>query len=417
MNWERFRAFDLSQTPTPIHIIDEIALTRNLEILADIQKRTGAKIILALKAFAQFSTFPQIRKYLPGATASSLSEARLAYEEYTGGGKSGGEVHICAPAYSEAEFDELLTYGDHIVFNSFSQWDRFRDRVGAYNAIVDTSGVAGRRRIECGLRVNPEHSEGEVELYDPCAPGSRLGTRLDSFDNRAKSGTRGEAVEVLEGLDGLHFHTLCEQGVEPLERTLAVVEQKFGRYFPKLRWINFGGGHHITRPEYDVERLCNLIIEFRRRNANIEVYLEPGEAVVLRTGVLVSRVLDIVPGKAGEIPTVILDTSATAHMPDTLEMPYRPDILGASEAGVSRFTYRLGGLTCLAGDVIGEYSFEHELSFGEELIFLDMSHYTMVKNTCFNGVGLPAIATGNTKTAELKVVKVFGYKSYRDRLS
>ncbi len=410
MNWEDFRRLDLSQAPTPLHIIDEDALRRNLEILAEIQKRTGARIILALKAFAQFSTFPLIRKYLPGATASSLSEARLAFEEYTDGGSTGGEVHICAPAYSDGEFDELMRYGDHIVFNSFSQWDRFRARVREHNA-------GGAKRIECGLRVNPEHSEGEVPLYDPCAPGSRLGTRLSAFESRAREDSGAESASVLEGLDGLHFHTLCEQGVEPLERTLAVVEEKFGRYFSQLRWINFGGGHHITRADYDVNRLCELIVDFRRRNENIEVYLEPGEAVVLGTGVLVSRVLDVLPGAPGEIPSVILDTSATAHMPDTLEMPYRPDILGAGEAGQFAHSYRLGGLTCLAGDVIGEYSFERELSCGEELFFLDMSHYTMVKNTCFNGVGLPAIATANTQRGELRVVKTFGYESYRDRLS
>ncbi|MCR9142176.1 MAG: carboxynorspermidine decarboxylase [bacterium] len=413
MNWEDFRRLDLKGVPTPIHIIDEVALTRNLEILRDVQKRTGARIILALKAFAQFSVFDLIRKHLPGATASSLSEARLAYEEYTDCGATGGEVHICAPAYSDGEFDELLKYGDHIVFNSFSQWDRFRERVIAYN---DAARAAGAKTIECALRLNPEHSEGEVPLYDPCAPGSRLGTRWSAFEARARENNL-DLDDLLEGLDGLHFHTLCEQNVQPLERTLAAVEKKFGRYLKKLKWINFGGGHHITRPDYDVERLCNLILDFRRRNENIEVYLEPGEAVVLGTGVLVSRVLDIVPGEPGEFPSVILDTSATAHMPDTLEMPYRAEILGAGEAGRFAHSYRLGGLTCLAGDVIGEYSFENELSCGEELIFLDMSHYTMVKNTCFNGVGLPAIATANTHSGELSVAKVFGYESYRDRLS
>lgn len=410
MNGEPFRIFDLSRTPTPMHIIDEVALTRNLEILRSIQERTGAKIILALKAFAQFSTFPLIRQYLPGATASSLSEARLAFEKFTDSGATGGEVHICAPAYSETEFAELLTYGDHIVFNSLTQWERFRGKVAEYNRARETEG---RRLVECGLRLNPEHSEGHVALYDPCAPGSRLGTRRATLDG---DGTR-DPEAALAGLDGLHFHTLCEQGVEPLERTLAVVEEKFGPFFPGLRWINFGGGHHITRPDYNVERLCELIIDFRKRHPNLAVYLEPGEAVVLRTGVLVSRVLDVVPGPPGEPPSVILDTSATAHMPDTLEMPYRAEILGAAEPGVLPFTYRLGGLTCLAGDVIGEYSFERELSFDDKIIFLDMSHYTMVKNTCFNGVGLPAIATGNTQTGELKVVKVFGYESYRDRLS
>ena len=409
MDGTPFRKFDLSGIPTPVHIIDEVALRRNLAILKDVQERTGAKIILALKAFAQFSTFDIIREALPGATASSLNEAQLAFEEYAASGTNGCEVHITAPAYSDAEFPELLRMGDHIVFNSFSQWDRFRPLVAEYNARAS-------KKVECGLRLNPEHSEAEVELYDPCAPQSRLGTRWSAFETRAAE-TGTSLDDLLDGFDGLHFHTLCEQGFAPLERTLAVVEKKFGRYLSKMRWVNFGGGHHITRPGYDLDGLCNMIRAFRTKYNNIDVYMEPGEAVVLRTGVLVSRVLDIVSGAPGQMPTAILDTSATAHMPDVLEMPYRAEVLGAGERGEFAHDYRLGGLTCLAGDVIGEYSFDQKLSVGDEIIFLDMSHYTMVKNTCFNGVGLPAIAIGNSATGQLKVVKTFGYDSYRNRLS
>lgn len=406
MDWSVFRQFSFEGLPTPMHIIDEVALERNLEVLERVQRESGARVILALKAFAQFSVFPRIRKSLPGATASSLNEARLAREEF------GGEVHICAPAYSPGEIDALLQLGDHIVFNSTSNWERHRETVRAYNAAL---AVQGKPPVQCGLRINPEHSEGTVPLYDPCAPGSRLGVRASDLTHWVTA--NGGPAEALRDISGLHFHTLCEQGLAPLRRTLAAVEERFEEYLPLLRWINFGGGHHITREDYDVAGLVSFIKDFRARYSNIEVYLEPGEAVVLGTGVLAARVLDLLPVGDDSPAVAILDTSATAHMPDTLEMPYRADILGAGVARAKAFTYRLGGLTCLAGDMIGEYSFDLELSVGDVLFFLDMSHYTMVKNTCFNGVGLPAIAIANSNSGELQVVKTFGYESYRNRLS
>ncbi len=399
MNGEPFRNFDHSGLPTPVHVIDTAALRRNLAILADVQEQSGARIIHALKAFAQWSVFPIMREYLSGATASSLAEARLAHEDFTDHGRA-GEVHITAPAYTEAEIGGILNCVDHIVFNTFTQFDRFRERVERHN-----------RNIECGIRVNPEHSEAETALYDPCAPGSRLGSKHAVFEERiAQLGIDA----AFAGISGLHFHTLCEQGLPPLERTLAVFEKKFGAYLTRMRWVNFGGGHHITKADYDRDGLVRLITEFRNRHPHLKVYLEPGEASVVETGVLVSTVQDILPGTP---PIAVLDTSATAHMPDVLEMPYRPEILDASEPGIRKYTYNLGGLTCLAGDVIGEYSFDHELQPGDRLIFLDMSHYTMVKNTMFNGVGLPAIAVGDTNSGELRVVREFGFEDYRRRLS
>lgn len=379
---------DVSTVETPCFVTDLGALESNLQIMARIQERAGCKILLALKGFAQWSTFPLVRKYLPGATSSSVAEARLAREEL------GGEVHAYAPAYSDADMRELVTLADHIVLNSPSQWRRLRP-------IVAEARAAGRA-ISCGLRVNPEHREVEVELYDPAAPCSRLGTTRANL-------TR----EDLAGLDGLHFHTLCELGPDALERTLAAFEAKFGEFIPGLSWVNFGGGHHISRPGYDHEHLIRLILEFRKR-WGVAVYLEPGEAVALGTGVLVASVLDVIDNG---MHLAILDTSATAHMPDVLEMPYRPMILGADLPGVHPHTYRLGGLSCLAGDVIGDYSFPSPLQAGDRLVFLDMAHYTMVKTTTFNGVRLPSIATHDPATGVITVSRRFGYPDYRDRLS
>ncbi len=377
----------ISKVPiTPCYVIDEKLLIKNLEILADIEHRSGCKIMLALKAFAMFSTFPLIHKYLSGIAASSLNEARLGSQKF------GGDVHVCAPAYREDEIDELISCATHINFNSFSQWKRFKQKV-----------IVSRSNLRAGLRINPEHSEVEVALYDPCAPGSRLGIKADSFEG-----------EDLNGITGLHFHNLCELNSDSLERTLAVVEEKFGSILPQMQWVNFGGGHHITRPDYDVDRLCRLIIDFRKKY-NIEVYLEPGEAVVLNAGFLVSTVLDIIHDD--EIDIAILDTSAAAHMPDVLEMPYRPEVLGADEPGKTENTYRLGGLTCLAGDVIGDYSFSEPLEAGSRVVFTDMAHYTMVKNNTFNGVSLPAIAMLEAESGEIRIVREFAYKDYRDRLS
>jgi carboxynorspermidine decarboxylase len=327
-------------------------------------------------------------KYLSGTCASGLHEAKLGYEEY------GGEVHAFAAAFSQSDIDDLLTFAHHIVFNSCSQWLRFREQCLA--------AQKQRPELHFGLRINPEHSEGTVPIYDPCSPGSRLGIPLSQLDETA-----------LEGISGLHFHTLCEQGFEPLARTVAAVEDKFGHLLPQMQWVNFGGGHHITAEGYNINGLVDLVRAFKQRH-NVEVYLEPGEAMAIGTGILSCEVLDI---GWNTLNQAILDTSATCHMPDTLEMPYRPDITGAGEPDELAHTYRLGGLTCLAGDVIGDYSFAEPLQIGQRLIFEDMSHYTMVKTTTFNGTKLPAIAIWNSETDALRVVKEFGYDDFKHRLS
>jgi carboxynorspermidine decarboxylase len=377
-------SFNLMNVPTPSYVVDVAALERNLQTLDAVQKRTGCRIIMALKGFAMFSLFPRIRRTLHGIAASSLDEARLGFEEFA------REVHVFAPAFRDSEFEELCRYSDHLVFNSFSQWDRFRDRVS----------VAGKA-IRCGIRVNPEHSEVKVPIYDPCGPNSRLGVTLANF-----------RPDGLEGISGLHFHNLCELNADSLQRTLEAFERKFGRFLAGMEWVNLGGGHHITRPDYDVDLLCDLIIDFKRRYP-LEVYLEPGEAIALNTGVLVATVLDIIQN---EMEIAILDTSAAAHMPDVLEMPYRPSIAGAGEPGEYPHSYRLGGMTCLAGDVIGDYSFRDPLQPGSRVVFLDMAHYTMVKNNTFNGVRLPSIAIQEPDGA-VRIVRTFRYEDYRNRLS
>ena len=379
------RAIDIGALETPCFVTDLGALEANLQILADVQQRAGCTILLALKGFAQWSTFPLIHRYLAGATSSSVAEARLAREEL------GGEVHAYAPAYSDADMRELVTLADHIVLNSPGQWRRHRQTIAA----------AGKP-ISCGLRVNHEHQEVEVALYDPAGPGSRLGTTRANL-----------APDDLDGLDGLHFHTLCQVNSDALERAVSAFEARFGEFIPQMKWVNFGGGHHITRPDYDRERLIRVIREFRAR-WNVAVYLEPGEAIALGTGVLVARVEDVIHNG---VDIAILDTSATAHMPDVLEMPYRPVIIDAGEPGAKPHTYRLGGMTCLAGDVIGDYSFDRPLAIGDKLVFLDMAHYTMVKTTTFNGVRLPSIATHDPATRQITVHRRFGYRDYRDRLS
>lgn len=373
------RAIDVSAVETPCFITDLGALERNLQTLAQVARAADCTILLALKGFAQHATFPLVRKYLPGATASSVAEARLAREEL------GGEVHAYAPAYGDGEIRELVTLADHVVLNSPAQWRRHR---------------AGLRGVSAGLRVNHEHQEAEVALYDPAGACSRLGTTRANL-----------APGDLDGIEGLHFHTLCQSGSDALERAVAAFELKFGDFIPRVEWVNFGGGHHITRPDYDLERLVRVVRAFRARWGK-RVYLEPGEAVALGTGVLVASVLDTLHNG---MDLAILDTSATAHMPDVLEMPYRPMIVGAGEPGVKPHTYRLGGLTCLAGDVIGDYSFDAPLAAGDKLVFLDMAHYTMVKTSTFNGVRLPSIATHDRGT--ITVQRRFGYRDYRDRLS
>jgi carboxynorspermidine decarboxylase len=375
------RKIDVTNVETPCFITDLGALEQNLQLLDRVQKQAGCTILLALKGFAQWSTFPLVKKYLAGATSSSVAEARLAREEL------GGQVHAYAPAYSDSEMRELVTLADHIVLNSPSQWRRHR-------AVIERAGISP------GLRVNHEHQEAEVALYDPAGTCSRLGTTRSNL-----------RLEDLEGIEGLHFHTLCQNNSDALERAVAAFEAKFADFIPQMKWINFGGGHHITRPDYDVDRLLAVIGRFQDRWKK-QLYLEPGEAIALGAGVLVSSVMDIFHNG---MDIAILDTSATAHMPDTLEMPYRPIIVGSGEPGAKPHTYRLGGMTCLAGDVIGDYSFDRPLAVGDKLVFLDMAHYTMVKTTTFNGVRLPSIATHDRGV--ITVHRRFGYRDYRDRLS
>lgn len=387
MNSHTFENFDPARVPSPCFVIDAAAVEANLQLLHRVQEASGAKMLAALKAFAMAELGPLTARYLSGTCASGLHEARFGHEEV------GGEVHVFAAAYPEKDLRTILEIADHVVFNSFPQWHRFRD--------LALAAQARRRQLRFGLRINPEHSEGTVPIYDPCAPGSRLGIPRGRFDG-----------EVLDGISGLHFHTLCEQDFAPLDRTLAVVEREFGHLFGRLEWLNFGGGHHITRPGYDVDALIARIRAFREKHG-LEVYLEPGEAVAIRTGVLVAEVLDVMHTDRAQ---AILDTSATCHMPDTLEMPYRADIRGAGEPGQKVHTYRLGGTTCLAGDVIGDYSFDAPLEVGERLVFDDMAHYTMVKTTTFNGTPLPAIALWDSRSDTLRVVREFGYDAFRDRL-
>ncbi len=371
---------------TPAFVIDCEKLESNCRLLADVQARSGARILLALKGYATWSTFPIVSKYLSGTTASGPFEARLGKDKFP------GEVHVYAPAFSERDIDECLQLCDHVVFNSLSQWRRFRARC---------EQAAQQRTMQFGLRINPEHSEVAVPLYDPCRPGSRLGVPRAAFE-----------LEEFAGLSGIHFHTLCELDSDALERTLEVVERDWGDVLNRVAWVNFGGGHHITRPGYDVERLVRLVRDFRERHG-VDVYLEPGEAIALESGVLVASVLDIVENR-GRI--AILDVSATAHMPDVLEMPYRPRIVGAGEPGEHPHEYRLGGVTCLAGDEIGTYSFPEPLAVGARLVFEDMAIYSIVKTTMFNGVRHPDIVLQFGDGTQ-KRVREFSYEDFRDRLS
>lgn len=370
---------------SPCFIVNEALLRRNLEVLDRVRSRTGAKVLLALKAFAMHSTFPMMRDYLDGVCASGPMEARLGREKF------GREVHTFAPAYSVADMKEAIRYSNVIIFNSIAQWKRYRGMV-----------ARSARRIEVGLRVNPGHSEVKTDLYNTTLPGSRLGINAQDLEG-----------EDLSGIDGLHFHALCEENSEVLVRVLRSFERRYGKYIPRMKWINFGGGHHITRRDYDVGLLIRTINDFKARN-NVQVHLEPGEAVVLNTGVLVSTVLDTTNNG---VDIAILDTSAEDHMPDVLAQPYRPNIIGAGRPKERRYTYRLGGLTCLAGDVIGDYSFARRLKPSDRLVFLDMAHYSMVKTTMFNGVKHPSIAIYNPATGGVRVVRRFGYWDYAGRLS
>jgi len=380
--------FDIAAVETPAFVVDLGLLKKNLEKLAMVQRESGAKVLLALKGFSMFSTFPLVRQYLSGCCASGLHEALLAHEEF------GKEVHVYAPAFKAHEMMKIIPIADHISFNSLRQWRTHRPMIEAAKARGHAPSP--------GLRVNPEHSEVEVALYDPCSPGCRLGTRASSLEG-----------EDLSGLEGLHFHALCEQDSDVLERTLAAVEQRFPKFLEQVKWVNMGGGHHITRSDYDVARLIQVVSDFKRRWGK-EVYLEPGEAVALNTGYLIASVLDVVQS---EVPTAILDTSATCHMPDTLEMPYRPHIIGSGMPGEFAHTYRLGGMSCLAGDVINDYSFPQPLEIGQKLAFTDMAHYTMVKTSTFNGVPHPDIDTFDPETGELRVVRRIGYEDFKKKLS
>lgn len=375
---------DISSLPTPSYIVDERLLIKNLEKLKSIIDRTGCRILLAQKGFSMFYFYPLIKKYLNGTTASSLYEARLGFEEM------GNETHIFNPSYREDEIDEILSMVDHIVFNSFNQWSKYKNIVKSHE-----------RTISCGLRVNPEYSSVETEIYNPTGKFSRFGVTRVNFKE-----------DELDGIDGLHFHALCEQNSDALEATLVAFEEKFGQYLHGMKWVNFGGGHHITRDDYDVEKLINCINHIKNKY-NVEVYLEPGEAVALNTGFLVTEVLDTI---YNEMDILLVDTSAACHMPDVIEMPYRPFIINSGMPNEKAYTYKLGGPTCLAGDVIGDYSFDNPINIGDKLIFTDMAHYSMVKNNTFNGINLPAIAVYTEKDG-VKVIRSFKYEDFRNRLS
>ncbi|MCR5636442.1 MAG: carboxynorspermidine decarboxylase [Clostridiales bacterium] len=368
--------------PTPCYVIDEKKLINNLEILRGVQNNTGCKILLAQKAFSAYWLYPLIGQYLCGTTASGLYEAKLG-REYMG-----KETHIFSPAYKEKDFDEICGICEHIVFNSFSQLEKYKSKCKS-------------RGISIGIRLNPEFStQSGHEIYDPCAPGSRLGVTAENFRE-----------DLLEDIDGFHFHTLCEQNSDDLIATFKAVEEKFGKYLSGAKWINFGGGHHITRKDYDVNALEELI-KYARDKYNVTVYLEPGEAVALNAGYLVTEVLEKVHNK---IDILILDASAACHMPDVLEMPYRPPLKESGKKGEKKYDYRLSSCTCLAGDIIGDYSFDKEIVIGDRLVFEDMAIYSMVKNNTFNGMPLPAIALMRTN-GECEIIKEFGYEDFKSRL-
>ena len=375
-----FQQFD--NIKTPAYIIDGLQLEKNLQLLQQVEAASGAHILLAQKCYSVYQTYPLIGKYISGCTASGLYEARLGYEEM------GKENHIFSPAYLDNEFDEILQICDHISFNSVSQWEKFRERA-----------LSSPKKPSCGIRVNPEHSTQSHGIYDPCAPFSRLGATRDSFKNGFP-----------EGIEGLHFHTLCEQNADALAETARAFEEKFHDFLPKIKWLNMGGGHHITRPDYDIELLVKTVKYFAD-TYGVEVYLEPGEAVALNAGWLAATVLDTLENG---MDIAILDASAACHMPDVLEMPYRPNIAGAGEPNEKPHTYRLGGNTCLAGDIIGDYSFDSPLKCGDRLYFEDMAIYSMVKNNTFNGMALPSIYLWDG--GEVKLLREFGYSDFKSRL-
>ena len=375
---------DYSQIPSPCYVLDEVLLRKNLQLIRSVKERAGVEIILAFKAFALWKVFPIIREYISHSTASSLSEARLAYEEM------GSKAHAYAPVYKKDEFCAIADYSSHITFNSLQQF-------------FDYSSETKKKNISCGLRINPEFSDVKTDLYNPCAPGSRLGVTLD---------TLGESLP--NGIEGLHFHTLCESSSHDLEKTLSEVERKFGKFFHQIKWLNMGGGHLMTRDGYNVEHLIHILKQFNSRYPHLQLILEPGSAFVWQTGVLVSTVQDIVVNK--EIKTAILDISFACHMPDCLEMPYKPSIVGATDEIEGKPTYRMGGNSWLSGDFCGFWSFDRELKIGDRIVFEDMIHYTTVKTTMFNGVSHPSIGLW-TLDNEFKLLRQYSYEDYKSRMS
>ena len=408
-----FKDFSPEGLPSPCFVVDRAAIRYNLEILSKVAKDSGATILAALKAFSFYEVFDLVGKYLSGACASGIHEARLARE------KMNKEVHVFAPAYKPDEIDELLTLADHLVFNNLNQWIRYKDKC--------LSAQKHRPNLSFGIRINPEHSEGTVPIYDPCAPGSRLGITRAQWDKELSDAKANgfSAQEILKGISGIHFHTLCEQGSEPLERTLKAIDNRWGDVLSmkQITWLNMGGGHHITKPDYNRNLLVQLI-QSTQQTYGVQVYLEPGEAVAIHTGILATQVVDI---HVNQLPIAILDTSATCHMPDTLEMPYTPQVWGAipkaeltestNRSNSDPLIYRLAGQTCLAGDIIADYRFEQHLEPGDWIIFDDMAHYTMVKTTTFNGIPLPALAVYDSGTGASRVIKTFGYEDFVSRLS
>lgn len=376
---------DYSQIPSPAYVVDEDRLRKNLSLIKSVKERSGADIILAFKAFALWKLFPIVREYIPYSTASSLSEARLAYEEM------GNYAHTYSPAYTDEEFAEIASLSSHITFNSIQQYERRKAEIEGFN-----------RHISCGIRVNPEISQVETDLYNPCAPGSRLGVTVEQFGGK-----------LPEGIEGFHCHALCESSSYEFEKLMQAFEEKFAQFLPQLKWVNFGGGHLMTRKDYDVEHLIQIIKGFRSRYPWLKVILEPGSAFAWQTGELVSTVVDIVENHG--IKTAILNVSFACHMPDCLEMPYKPAILGATDEVEGKPTYRMGGNSCLSGDFVGSWSFDHELQVGEKIVFMDMIHYTTVKTTLFNGVSHPSIVLW-TQDNKMEVLRKFGYEDYKSRM-
>lgn len=375
---------DYNKIPSPCYVLDERAFRKNLALIRSVKERAGVEIILAFKAFAMWAAFPIVREYIPRSTASSLAEARLAFEEM------GSPAHTYAPAYTDREFPEIVKCSSHITFNSLTQFERLYPQTQFYN-------------VSCGLRVNPEFSDVETDLYNPCAPGSRLGIVAENL-----------GAQLPAGVEGLHFHTLCESNSYDLEATLKVVEQKFGKYFDQLKWLNMGGGHLMTKEGYDIDHLIVLLQNFKAKYPHLELILEPGSAFAWQTGVLVSTVIDIVENK--KIKTAMLDVSFSCHMPDCLEMPYKPKIVGASDELAGKPTYRMGGNSCLSGDFYGSWAFDKALKIGDRIVFDDMIHYTMVKTTMFNGVTHPSIGMW-TADDGFKLIREFGYEDYKNRIS